>query len=135
MICDQVMNCDEKPYEGDLSFEHAQADAATKGLVVVLPKADKLFLDIDTEEAITTFTKQTGLVAKYLPVREICTLPSKNGYPRRHITVRVGRDLTPLERIALQAILGSDLKRELLSWARLTAGNNPNPTLFFEKAA
>lgn len=59
---------------------------------------------------------------------------SKSGAPRRHVRACiVGRDvLSEHERLELQAILGSDRKRELLAWLQIEKGWNPTPTLFFE---
>jgi hypothetical protein len=42
------------------------------------------------------------------------------------------RDLTPIERVTLQTILGSDPKREFLSFNRIENGDE-HPTLFFER--
>jgi len=48
------------------------------------------------------------------------------------VVVTLERNVEPMERILIQAFLGSDLKREALSWVRIV-NNDPNPTLFFEK--
>lgn len=49
-----------------------------------------------------------------------------------HVIVRLRREVTPMERILIQAFLGSDLKREALSWVRLV-NDDPNPTIFYTK--
>jgi hypothetical protein len=42
--------------------------------------------------------------------------------------------VTSIERVALQAMLGSDSIREMLSWLRLRRGID-TPTIFFENAS
>ena len=56
--------------------------------------------------------------------------PSRSGYPHRHVILRANRDLSPPERIALQACMGSDLVREFLSLMRYMGGGEA--TTFFE---
>lgn len=109
--------------------------ARENGLWVVLPKAAELQIDIDSNAAFTTFednyemARELGLGVKGYSVR-----PSKSGGERRHATVTMYAPLeSPLQRIALQALLGSDLKRELFSYARLQEGE-AIPTLFFESS-
>jgi hypothetical protein len=55
--------------------------------------------------------------------------PSKSGLPHRHVVVASPRNmLSPAKRIALQAILGSDPLREMLSMFRYLNGD-PYPSL------
>ena len=61
--------------------------------------------------------------------------PSPSGRPgRHHVVVTMPRPVSPMERIALQAILGSDPIREMLSWFRIERGIE-EPTIFFEIAS
>lgn len=55
---------------------------------------------------------------------------SRNG--RAHIYIQFPRPLSDAERIALQASMGSDRKRELLSLSRILGGTDRQPTTFFE---
>ncbi len=57
--------------------------------------------------------------------------PSKSGSPNRHIVVDTKIVLHPVLRLALQCMLGSDRKHELLSYIAMTYGH-AEPTLFFE---
>lgn len=116
------------------TFEDAVAFAAARGLVVVKPGPRDLFIDIDDEASLTTFYANLSAVERGLGAKvEMIQRPSPSGKPGRlHLTVRVPRDVTPLERIALQAILGSDRMREALSWIRLQ-NQQEHPTLFFER--
>lgn len=120
-------------YEGtDVENEVAIAQAWINNLVVVYPKPNQLFLDIDDDEALAKFDKVSSLLAaKYGGGYHHTITPSRSGGTHRHVTITLEKDVTPMERITLQAILGSDPLRELLSLDRLKAGC-PNPTLFFE---
>lgn len=107
--------------------------AAAKGLVVVIPKANELFVDIDDAASLAVFNRNVSLMSELLP----CTwaiAPSPSGKPHRHhATVTLSRDVSsPFERVMLQALLGSDLLHEVLSWRSATKGVE-HPTLFFEK--
>ncbi len=111
------------------------AEAAEKGWDVVLPGDNELQIDIDDEESLDVYDEMVDVLEStgYYIVNERRT-PSKGG--NTHITVKVvghGLTISPLERVALQAMLGSDRKRELLSLLRIwkPEANRP-PTLFFE---
>ncbi len=122
------------PYVVDLTLEHCMADAKSRGLSVRMPSTYELFVDIDSAADHDLFWRsyvklqEFGVVADgQLPV----VTPSKSGLPKRHAVVTVKEALTAERRILLQALLGSDRMRELLSFARMEAGNQ-EPTLFFE---
>lgn len=113
----------------------AEEAAKAKGLVVELPDDNELFVDIDDAVSLETFHKQVQVLNSFRP----CTWklrPSPSGKPDRwHATVTLaeaGAQLTAIERIALQACLGSDRLHELLSLRALHRGDN-EPTCFFEK--
>lgn len=66
-------------------------------------------------------------------IQVVSNKPSRSGAPgKRHITLALNRKLTSVERILFQALLGSDRKRELLSYIRVL-NSDPEPTLFFER--
>lgn len=120
-------------FGGNLGSAFAFHDAEVNGHVVVLPAPDELFIDIDNDAAELLFHKHLPKVEQFVGVRTWNFSPSKSGEPeRKHITVTLSKQVSPLERILLQAVLGSDLRRELLSYCRWSI-NDPNPTLFFEK--
>lgn len=109
--------------------------AAARGLVVVLPSDKELFLDIDSGDALATFHAQLELLKGAIPIGvegwEIT--PSQSRRPGHvHITVRLRRAVTRLEALLLQAVLGSDLKRELLGFGRYL-GEAEVVTAFFER--
>lgn len=117
-----------------VSYEHAKENAATLGLEIKLPKPNELFIDIDHEKDYEVFKTQLALLIRQEPVTIVSNRPSKSGLPKRHIVIALFRPVeSELERLVLQAALGSDRKRELLSWVRVKSGESEHPTLFFEK--
>lgn len=117
------------------THEAAVEKARARGLVVRLPKPNELFVDIDTFAAYERFKEQIEVLKRWHRVVDVVESPSASGGAHKHIVVTLGNHVTPITRIALQAMLGSDLKREMLSYGRLLTGSSPHPTLFFERPA
>lgn len=118
--------------QGD-SLERAHEAARSKGCVVIEPNPNELFIDIDNEDALRTLRRTMKIVRQIEPNVKWTSRPSPSGKAGRyHVVVDMKREVSAIERIALQAILGSDLVREALSWKRLKLGA-ASPTLFFEK--
>jgi hypothetical protein len=119
---------------GKLRREHAEEQAKAKGCRVVEPASNELFIDIDSEVDYAYFQKQI----KRIEVRWPCAwraTGSPSGKPGRYhvrVVFEGDRRLDHWQRIALQAVLGSDRVRELISVQRLLDGD-ATPTLFFEK--
>ena len=107
--------------------------AGKKGLVVVKPGDDELFIDIDDLADLPhVFTGIKFLAA--VGIKAAVTDITLSGTPGHlHCYARVDRKLKPVERVVLQACLGSDRKRELISVARLLLGGKYPTTVFFEK--
>jgi hypothetical protein len=117
--------------EGPDRLEEATALAKAKGRVVVVPKANELFVDIDSEADMERFQRIRVTLESFLSLK-VDIRPSPSGRPdRHHIVVTLDREVTEIERVALQAILGSDPTREALSYRRILKGIAP-ATLFFE---
>lgn len=101
---------------------------------------NQLQIDIDSNTALAFFRKQwvifNSRMSAYgkLQTSMLAIEPSPSGKPGRwHITITFPfARLTDTDRIALQACLGSDRTRELLSMCRCLNGS-PIPTLFFER--
>jgi hypothetical protein len=107
----------------------AFAYAAEQGVDVRYPMANELFIDIDDEKGMYHFNENYTLIEGTTG----CTMtPSRRKPEGKHIVVTLSRNVTPVERIALQAALGSDPRREAHSLRRYFNGD-PLPTLFFEK--
>lgn len=115
----------------------AEAQADAKGCVVVLPMSHELFIDIDNHDDLVLFDRRwtwAKQFVKKLAKATFAKTPSPSGEPD-HFHIRVsaeGEHFDADERILLQAILGSDPTREMISYWRWE-NNAPNPTLFFEK--
>jgi len=120
--------------EVSLTLEAAVEAATMKGLVLKFPAADELFVDIDSNEDFEVFEKHVARLGAFVPVSSIEITPSNSAGERRHAVVKLGRDVvSDSERVLLQAVLGSDRMRELLSWARIQSGLREHPTVFFER--
>ena len=112
-----------------------------KGMVVLYPKDNELFIDCDTEEHFSNFIELFEILNNNVKIfdppgekyyEEIEIWESKGGSPGKHIIVPLPFDVSSVERIAYQAALGSDPKREILSLIRLKNGDD-FPTIFVEK--
>jgi hypothetical protein len=111
---------------------NAEEVAAAKGRVIVYPRPDELFLDIDDVASLEMFGVHSKILGDL--IEGYRTEPSPSGDPfKYHVTVKLSRPVRDaFERIMLQALLGSDRLHEILSWAAATHGAE-RPTLFFEK--
>lgn len=102
-----------------------------EGYAIVLPFANELQIDMDTEEHHQMFLKQIVSLEKEYPEISYKVAPSRNGLPGRHATITMPFSMDDLERIAWQSVLGSDPFREFMSMVRLKRGDI-HPTLFVE---
>lgn len=112
------------------AIEEAEAD----GMNVVYPEPDQLLLDFDNSLDYDFFMG-TGrdILAQFWGVRRIETAPSASHRPwHLHCRVTIEKSITPMERFALQAALGSDRKRELLGIAMLN-NKDQHPTFLIQK--
>jgi hypothetical protein len=111
--------------------------AELAGKVVVLPEPDELFIDVDDQEGFVQLRRGLEVAANAgIRINEKKRIPSKTpGHWHVYLTIQVGAKsftVTKLLRVALQACLGSDRKRELLSLARIMHHIERPPTVFFE---
>ncbi len=108
-----------------------EVDALALGLDVVYPVDDELLLDIDSSADAEWLTQMVEVLRENgEPIEIEKTTTSKSG--NLHVYIKMGRKLSPIERVALQACLGSDRKRELLSVLRIWYTDRA-PTVLFEK--
>ncbi len=111
------------------AVERAEKD----GLRVVYPEPKELQIDIDSEKNLGVFYEHLAILRKGLMVEKVVMTPSLSGKEGHyHVTVSCGRYFNAPERICLQALLGSDLKREVLGFIMMKNGEL-KPTLFLEK--
>lgn len=115
-----------------IDSECAIQEAKDNNLDVVFPKPNELQVDIDSDAAYERYCGVLDHMLHHFPFVTESITPSRSGYPKRHIVLTLRKPVTDVQRIALQAILGSDPVRELLSLKRIENGD-PHPTLFLEK--
>jgi hypothetical protein len=126
------------PTEGESDFiapssARAFQEAETHDLIIITPGTHDLQIDIDDAAGFEEYSRNREIVGKYWGIAQERVAPSKGGKEwRKHITLTLKVPVTPTERVALQACLGSDRKRELLSLQQVKV-NDPHPTLFLEK--
>lgn len=107
--------------------------AKKENLLVVFPKPNELLIDIDNAEDLKTFKRCHNVLEEHFGIVGIETAGSMSGRADHlHITVTLETEVTDLQRVALQACLGSDRMREILGLVMALSGD-PHPTLFLEK--
>jgi hypothetical protein len=89
----------------------------------------ELQLDIDTPEQEEQYRRMLPHVGDVYDIEDVVETPSKSG--NKHVRIYTAYPLSVEERIALQAILGSDPKKELCSLRRWL-NSDPIPILLFE---
>lgn len=99
--------------------EEITARAEEFGCDVVWGDSRTLLIDIDTDHGMAWFERNITIIQERFPgfVARVEMWTSKSG--NTHIKVATGEDLDLLERIFLQAVLGSDPTRELLTWVQM----------------
>lgn len=112
--------------------EQCAAWAQSVGCICVEASDKELFVDLDSDEQFKKFNEQIGLLKKHFYFLSVDIQPSKSGLPHRHVKIQMAQAYPLLVRIALQACLGSDLTRELLS-VRRALDLEDNVVIFFEK--
>lgn len=116
-----------------VSLQWGLRRARKHGQKIVEPRANELQIDIDGARSLRKYGMQFSILKRAGIThgwRERIT-PSKRAN-HAHITIVMPRPMKPLERVGLQAILGSDLMREAFNWSRVTR-KNKYPIAFFEK--
>ena len=104
------------------------------GLFVVVPGEDEIQLDIDDDESLAHYAAMVKVLeSSGVYVYEKSRTVSRGGNWHIVVTLSTGGVLSDYARIALQAALGSDRKRELLSAMRLLLHLDRPPTVFFEE--
>ena len=117
--------------DGHRSKADIEAAAAKDNYDIILPADDDIFVDLGSAqdvyvmEAILALFKDQGY-----PIIHTKTTRSKSG--NKHAYLKAPGPLTELERLLLQAILGSNREREALGFLRVIRGESP-VTVFFEK--
>ena len=96
-------------------------DALAQGFTIHHAGPRQITLDLDDETAEAYYNKMLPMVQRYLALTETDRWTSKSGNGR-HVVLESERVFTTTEALLLQAILGSDVKREFLSFIRSING-------------
>lgn len=112
------------------SGEESVRYARKMNLVPDIAEENELQLDLDTPEQEEQYRRMRPHVEDVYDIEDVIETPSKSG--RTHVRIYTAYPLSVEERIALQAILGSDPKKELCSLRRWLQGDQI-PILLFEK--
>ena len=109
--------------------------AKSNGCSVITPEPNQLFLDIDSEkdylymESILSSLQELNLISRDF---NMTVSFSKSGGQHKHVVLTfTNRIFTEQERILFQLLLGSDHKKERISFLRLLAGQE-NPIRLFK---
>ncbi len=125
-----------KEYEACVSDDAVSTRRAKvcleRGVKVVEPADNELFVDIDSHEGFGVFHANIGSLGDLVESHAATLSPSRKA-GRYHVTVKLSRPVKDnFERILLQLLLGSDVAREMVSFREATLGLKL-PTVFFEK--
>lgn len=96
---------------------YLQNKAKRDNLVVFLPEAGELFLDLDNGAKINERVLEYISDTLQIPLLDRLHTTSRGG--NVHIYLRYERTLTDLERVIFQVCLGSDQIKELFSFMQL----------------
>lgn len=135
MIPEDLVRAEEQKEYQEMLREEYIRQVLEDGKVVVVPGPNELQIDIDSDEDLARMASSMDILQTNYPNLVIAWdhRVSASGAPHRHVTVVLSRDVRDAEeRILLQALLGSDLKREVLSLIRYWKGDSM-PTLFVEE--
>ena len=110
--------------------EHPEAYAKKHGLVICPPYPNELQVDIDARMLPPQFDECLQIIAQFNKVVNVSYTTSKSG--NLHVYVELEKNVSDHARIALQACLGSDPKREALTFYNTTMAENKMPQFLFE---
>ena len=118
------------------SREEYMARKEEEGYKIFLPGPNELLLDIDDQESFEEFKIRFGRLSDEI-YSDGGGLPSYEEFNsktegHKHICVTMPFEVNNIERICLQALLGSDHVREILSLFRYWR-KDPHPTLLARK--
>jgi hypothetical protein len=114
------------------TVEGTEQRARDRGASIEIAPPDVLQIDIDGPEAYDRFSEQLEIYqnCETLPALGKIVERASRTEGHKHITIELPTEYTIEQRIMLQALLGSDLKRELLSLASHHNGHE-NPIVFY----
>lgn len=109
--------------------------AKRRGVRIVVPTARQLQIDLDSYEAVLVHAGQMSLLRRRSTLTKGWrkTIHRSESRGHFHITITMPKPLNVFKRIALQALLGSDMKREMMNWMRAERRQRL-PILLFERS-
>lgn len=114
-------------------YPQTAADLEAAGVEIEVPDANQLQLDLDNTESIVAFVDGVALLQEHLPgfVHHLKIRRSQTA-GHYHVVITLDQAVTAMTQVALQAGLGSDRRRELANYVRISQGV-PNPILLAPK--
>ncbi len=105
------------------------------GCTVVTPAADELFIDIDSLDDLGRFLERFEETFKGMFPTATYKISPSRGKGKFHVVVKAeGLVFTDIQRVAAQAALGSDWRRELFAVVKHVKINETH-TCFFERSS
>ncbi len=123
---------EKKASDPNETREEFIAKMALEGYVPTYPADNELQIDLDNETHKAAFERSFCILQRELPELIAHRSVSRSGVGQ-HVRIKLPFVVTPMERIAWQAALGSDPVRELLSCLRCMRGD-AEPTMLIEPA-
>lgn len=114
-------------------FDTVMASVQEAGYTIVSGNERTILLDIDRPEDEADFEAMLPIMQQNLGIRVEQRWVSKSG--NLHVQLSVDRDLSVIERVAIQACLGSDRKHEFLCLVNAWHGIEEPIKLFKPKYA
>lgn len=117
--------------KGDL-----EAIAEERDCGLLYPRDDEVFLDLDDKTSQDRYYEGLRFINDLLPKLILSTKeqPSRSGGNKIHVILKLNQPIMPELRLALQAALGSDQKREILNISRFIICGDPQDCLMPPKA-
>jgi hypothetical protein len=115
-------------FEKFKTSEDAAKHAESCGFEVYRGDEKTLLLDIDTGPAFRQFEINRDLVDKLVGIEDYNVWNSQSG--THHVLLKLKKPLSIELRLFIQACLGSDVQRELLTYKRILAGEKEPVMLF-----
>ena len=106
------------------SRQDYMARMESEGFKIYLPSPNEVLIDIDNEDDYEYFLIAINRFEEEFESRiPFKIIPSKSGLPHQHIICEFPFEMENLQRVAFQAVLGSDRVREMLSLFRIIQGD------------
>jgi hypothetical protein len=102
--------------------------AFSHNLIPFAALSDELLIDLDAGEEFDSVALDL-LTESGVEIIDLLVTTSKSGH--QHVYIRLNHNMNELERVALQAMSGSDRRREAHSYNRIKRGSK-TPTMLFE---